>query len=479
MQRRRHATSPTCNVADTSRRYAPNIFVNRKEELAQLESWWNRPGGALGVVWGRRRVGKTALIQHFAGELPALFHTGGGRPAKAELAALSRAAEPLLGDAARDLAARPFVDWDDAIESVAATARDRPLLLVLDEWPALTETSPELPALLRAAWDRLRSRTKLKILLCGSAVRTMEAMQEERAPLYGRLDLALLLHPFRPHEAAELLPALRPAERALVWGLVGGMPLYLRWWDQRASVRVNLSRLACTPGGQLLTEGQLVLATEAEGGELARQVLYAIATGRTRFNEIEQVVRADPGRTLERLVSLRLVERLVPVTEDPRRTRRRVYRIADNFLAFWLGVLDRYRPEIERGLGQSILPVLLRSLDDHMGAPWEAAFRDHLRRLAAAGELGEGIVAVGPFWTSAEDPTEIDAVALAGRGREAVLLGEAKWAKRVNGQRLRAELERKAGALPRPSAEPRYAVCARERVDHSEDTLPITAADIF
>ncbi|HEX8689788.1 MAG TPA: DUF234 domain-containing protein [Solirubrobacterales bacterium] len=362
---------------------------------------------------------------------------------------------------------------------MAAVATERPLLLVLDELPALTETSPELPSLIRAAWDRFRSRTKLKLLLCGSAVRTMEAMQEERAPLYGRLDLALLLHPFHPHEAAQMLPGLRPARRALVWGLVGGMPLYLQWWDQNASTRANLARLACTPGGQLLTEGQLVLATEGEGGELARQVLYAIAAGRTKFNEIEQVVRADPGRTLDRLVALRLVERVVPVTEDPRRTRRRIYRIADNFLAFWLGVLDRYRPEIERGLGESILPVLLDSLDDHMGGPWEEAFRDHLRRLASSGELGSDIVAIGPFWTSASDPTEIDAVALAGRKREAVLLGEAKWAKRVSAPQLRAELERKAGAMPRVAREARYAIGARERVDDATEVLAITADDIF
>lgn len=455
------------------------MFVNRVEELTQLAAWWKHSEAALGVVWGRRRVGKTVLVQHFAADRRTIFHTGSGRPAHAELAALTRAAEPLLGDDPRNLAARPFADWDDALETLALAATDRPLLLVLDEWPALVETSPELPSLLRAVWDRLRSRTKLKLLLCGSAVRTMEAMQEERAPLYGRLDLALLLHPFRPHEAAQMLPALRPSQRALVWGLVGGMPLYLKWWDQRASTRVNLAHLACTPGGQLLTEGQLVLATEGENGELARQVLYAIAAGRTRFNEIEQTVRADPGRTLDRLVALRLVERVVPVTEDPRRTRRRIYRIADNFLAFWLGVLDRYRPEIERGLGQSILPVLLSSLDDHMGAPWEEAFREHLRRLAGLGELGDDVVAIGPFWTSADDPAEIGAVAIAGRGREAILLGEAKWAKRANGAPLRAELELKAAALPRVVDEPLYAICARERVDDAADVLAVTAADIF
>jgi uncharacterized protein len=454
-------------------------FVNRNSELSRLAAWWEAPGAGMGIVWGRRRVGKTALLQHFAADRPAVFHTGAGRPAEAELAAFSRAVDPLLGDELRNLGERPFADWEDAFETLARASRGRRLLLVLDELPALEESSPELTTLIRAVWDRVAPHSKLKLLLCGSAVRTMEAMQEERAPLYGRLDLSLLLHPFRPDEAALMLPRLSPSQRALVWGLVGGMPLYLQWWDQGASVRANLSRLACTPGAQLLTEGQLILATEAEGGDLARQVLYAIASGRTKFNEIEQAIRADPTRTLDRLVSLRLVERVAPVTEDPRRTRRRIYRIADNFLGFWLTILDRYRPEIERGLGDSILPVLVDSLDPHMGGPWEEAFRIHLRRLAAEGVLGDEIVSIGPFWTAAADSGEIDAVALAGRSREAVLFGEAKWRKRVDGARLQADLERKSQAVPRRGDQPRFAVCARETVDGGDDLLRVTAADIF
>lgn len=424
-------------------------------------------------------MGKTALLQHFARDLPAVFHTGAGRPVAAELTALSRGAIGVLGNTMRDLEARPFADWEDAFETLASAARNRRILVVLDELPALEESSPGLPGLIRAVWDRVSPQSKLKVLFCGSAVRTMEAMQEERAPLYGRLDLSLLLHPFSPHEAALMLPSLRPAQRALVWGLVGGMPLYLRWWDQNASVRSNLSRLACAPGAQLLTEGQLVLATEADGGDLARQALYAIASGRTKFNEIEQALGADPTRTLDRLVSLRLVNRVAPVTENPRRTRRRIYRIADNFLSFWLGVLDRYRPEIDRGLGESILPVLLESLDDHMGGPWEEAFRAHLRRVAASGELGEGIVAIGPFWTAGADAGEIDAVALAGRGRKSVLLGEAKWRKRVDGGRIQADLERKGAAVPNLAPQPRFAICAREDVTGDADVLSFTAEDIF
>lgn len=453
-------------------------FVNRTKEIQALEEWWTQRDSAIGLVWGRRRVGKTALLQRFAEGRKAIFHTSGGRPVPDELNALSRDAAPFVAGL-RDLTSRPFMDWVDAFETLAESASRERILLILDEFPELVEVAPELPATLRAVWDRIRGRTKLRVLLSGSAIRTMEAIQEARAPLYGRLSLRLPIHPFRPHEAALMLPALKPSDRAVVWGLVGGVPLYLEWWNQSRGVRENLLRLACTPGGALLTEGELALATEGDAGDLGRQVLYAIAAGRTKHNEIADAIGADPTRVLGRLVTLRLVERVVPVTEDPRRTRRRLYRIADNFFAFWLGVLDRYRSEIERGLGRSILPVLLSELDDHQGPRWEEAFRLHLRRLGEAGELGRDVVAIGPFWTAAEDPTEIDAVVLAGRNRAAVLVGEARWTRKVDGRPIRRELERKTEALPRRGQALGYAICSREQVTGAEDVLSVTAADIF
>jgi len=111
------------------------------------------------------------------------------------------------------------------------------------------------------------------------------------------------------------------------------------------------------PGAPLLTEGDLVLATEVEGSEQPSAVLHAIAGGKTRHNEIKDGIRAEPARTLDRLIDLHLVERLVPVTDDAQRTRRRLYRITDNFLAFHLGMVTQYRAEIDRGLGASILPI--------------------------------------------------------------------------------------------------------------------------
>ncbi len=472
-------------------------FVNRTEELAALERWWASTDPRPAVVWGRRRVGKTALLQHFADGRRSVFHTGAGRAASGELAQLSRQVASGLPGRYRDLLARPYFDWDDALDDLASAAEHEPLVVVLDEFPEIVATSPDLPGVLRAFLDRIAGRTKLRLLLCGSAVRHMTALQEQRAPLYGRFDLSLSLHPFRPHEAALMLPGLAPADRAFVYGLVGGVPLYLSWWDQDANVTDNLLRLACRPGASLLTEGQLVLATEVEHGEHPAAVLHAIASGRTQHNEIKDHIRAEPTRTLDRLIELRLVERIMPVTDTPR-SRRRVYRIADNFLAFYLGVLSRFRAEIDRGLGEALLPVLVESLDDHLGAPWEESLREHLRRLAVSGSLGPDIVAIGPYW-GAGGQDEIDAVVLAGRDRRPVLAGEAKWARTVDGRRLATGLREKTRALRSgvPSMPPRddhgdapdvtsgsgtvrLALCAREEIRNPPSgALTVTAADIF
>lgn len=451
-------------------------FVGRQAQLRTLEEWWDEPNPRPALLWGRRRVGKTALLQHFAQDKRAIFHTGGGRTAHRELAELSSRVASTIPSPTRDLVARPYQTWDEALDHLGREAADEPLLLILDEFPELITAAPELEGILRAFLDHSHGHTRLRVIVCGSAVRTMRSIQEYRAPLYGRFDLTMQLHPFRPHEAAAMLPALSPADRALVYGIVGGMPLYLSWWRSELSVERNLARLACHPDAKMIREGDLVLATEAGKGVHLAATLQAIAEGYTKHNEIGDAVRADPSRTLSDLLALRLVERIQPVTENGR-GRRKIYRISDNFLAFYLGTLSRVLPEIDRGLGDTVLPVLIESLNDHLGAAWEEAFRDHLRLRAA--EIGPDVVAIGPWW-QADGQHQIDAAVLAGRSRRPVMVGEAKWAKKADGARIVTGLAAKAAHLTGDASELRYAVCAREEITHApHGTLCVTAADIF
>lgn len=443
------------------------------------------------MVWGRRRVGKSYLISHWSADKRVVFHIARNQSVREQLRQLSGRAHQLASTAQRNLSRTPFSDWDDVFRVLANAAMDEPLLLVIDEFAELHQAEPDIESTLRAVWQEVPADCKLRVLLTGSAVRAMEALQTERAPLFGRATLRLHLRPFSPGESALMLPGLPPAERARAWGVCGGTPYYLDLWDDSATFRANLKRLVCTEQGILLNEGELILATEDFAGgrreRIPEQVLRAIATSHTSFSEIKSIVGADPTRALRALQDLQLIHRIQPVRSKPD-ARRAVYRVADNFLDFWLSLVEPFRENIAWGMGSDVAAIIEDGFSDFMGRRWEEAFRRHLAGVAQADDRLRPVAGIGQFWKPGTqldvDPCELDAVVLSGRARTVTCVGEAKWSATASGSRLLRGLERKAIESGLPLADSLvYALCARDEItdvpEGRDDVIAVTAADIF
>jgi hypothetical protein len=247
----------------------------------------------------------------------------------------------------------------------------------------------------------------------------------------------------------------------------------------------------CTEQGILLNEGELVLATEDfAGGRRERipgQVLRAIATSHTSFAEVKTAIGTDPTRALRALQDLDLVSRIQPVRSKPD-ARRAAYRITDNFLGFWLSLVEPFREYIVWGIGSDVAEIIEDGFADFMGPRWEEAFRRHLVTVALEDPRLRPVAGIGEFcWPGTrgdEDHCELDAVILTGRARAVSLVGEAKWAVSANGARLLRGLGRKAIESGLPLVDDLvYALCAREEVTQlpvgREDIIAVTAADIF
>jgi AAA+ ATPase superfamily predicted ATPase len=410
-------------------------FVNRERELQALERACGcRPG--LVVVSGRRRVGKTALLDRFARDRRAVFLPGTRAPVREALRRLEdrirQVAPPAPGDL---LDLGRLESWDAALGYLLARAHDEPLLLVLDEFPYLCEADPALPSTLQARWDH-RGGARLSVIVAGSHVALMEELVAADAPLFGRADAHLRLTPFSWREAGLLAGGSDPAAWLEAYVTVGGMPRYLALWDTRHDTLTNLADLLDGPGAPLGEEGTVVLQELAPGSAAAR-VLELVALGADTFTAVRERAGLAPASTSEALAlleDLALLDRLTPVGEDPRRTRRVRYQVRDPFLRLWLGVILPHREAFELGRGAGVLSS---------ARPWIAASQRRTFAAVLRAWLGQREEApCGPWWPAGGAGAGVDALAL--RGRTAAAAGSALWATGVDGD---AERERIGAVL--------------------------------
>ncbi len=434
-------------------------LVDREQELAALRT--ARAAAAAGapqlvVVWGRRRVGKTFLLSHFAAEERAVFFGATQQAEAVELGRLLDAVRRGAGDRAADLAGGGFASWEAALRFLAALAAERPLTVILDEVPYLTASTPGFASVVQAVWDHVAQGTPLTLVLCGSAIATMEAMIGAGGALRGRPTLTLRLSPLEPTQARSFLPSMEPAAFLEAYAACGGYPLHLKAWDPARSTEANLLRLAGAPGGILLEDAGSILAEELTHAGGYTRVLAAIGRGRTRFAEIAAESAQRVEHPLEVLIRAGLVRRALPIGAP--RGARASYELADAYLAFWFGVLYSDIPQIEAGQGSAVVSRKSPSWQRHLGAVFEDAARAHARRLIASGEL-PGDLVVDRWWAASGEPCEIDALGL--RRTQAVLFGEARWQSRPLDLHDLAQLQRKVSRVPRAVELPIFVLWGR------------------
>jgi len=414
-------------------------FVGRQHELAQLTDLLDlvrtggrtgRPGRAV-LIRGRRRVGKSRLVEEFAQRagLPHVFFTATGAPRDEELASFADdVAASDLPEAARFAEFAVPQTWDAALTLLAGILpTDRPSMVVLDEMPYLAQEYPGFEGTLQKFFDRTLSKLPVLLVLIGSDLAMMEALNTYGRPFYQR-GTEMVVPPLNPAEVAAMLD-IPSAEAIDAFLVTGGLPLILDEWPQGAALWDYLETAVNRSTSALIVSGERALAAEFPVEAQARTVLSAIGHGERTFTLIGRAAGGlNPGalsRSLDILTRKRLVEAHLPLSTQPSKDTR--YYVADAHLRFWLSFIGPNMPAIERGRGDQVLAVLKKRWNSWRGRAIEPVVRQSLLRLPA-GTLPGGTDAVGGYWTRTNDP-EIDLVG-ADRtpiAKKVTMVGSIKW----------------------------------------------------
>src|SRR4029079_2960073 len=334
------------------------MFLGRDREIQVLDELSESGKPELYVLYGRRRVGKTELLQQFCRTRRAVYFLAAQVREKDNL----RAFRDALIDGIDDplAASVEFPDWSAALTFAAERAKDERLIVVLDEFPYLCETSKGLPSQIQRFWDTKGKSSSLMLVLCGSQVSFMEReVLAERSPLFGRRTAQRRLEPLAPAETLPFFPRWSMQDRVRAYAILGGMPAYLRRFDDAKPLLENVVRECFRPEGYLFDEVQFLLRSELSNPATYNSILAAIARGSSKVGDIALEVGVDsttPNKYLTTLRELSLVEREVPLTDpDPLRSRRGTYRVADRFLAFHFRHIQPHAGLVHCGRGTRVL----------------------------------------------------------------------------------------------------------------------------
>ena len=449
-------------------------FINRRQELKALEEEYLAPRSSLVILYGRRRVGKTRLLQEFLRNKPHLYYMADLESEVLQRERLKRLAAEVLSDPLLDKIS--FPGWEELFAYLLerSFSFEGKFVLALDEFSYLLQVSPSLPSVLQKIWDTYRLQKPIMFILCGSLLGLMyRHTLSYRSPLYGRRTLELRLSPLSLSDYAEFFPASTKDEIFQFFALTNGTPWYIELLERRKDIWWNITERVLNPFSPLYQEPRFVLQEEIREATTYFSILEVIALGEHKIGNIAKrlgLKTTNLTSFLERLQELDLIMREVPVTEkNPAKSKKGLYFIKDNFFRFWFRFVFPYRTFLERGYKEQVIAYIKQNWEHFVSPVFERVCREFLWKTS----LPFTPLRIGRFWNK---KTEIDVVAL---GENEVLFGECKYQKSLVGIEVLNQLRAKAAEFPVGSRKVFWGVFARKGFKKDLLNLAQERQDIF
>ena len=389
-------------------------FIGRENELAFLEEEYRRDH-AFVVMYGRRRVGKTRLIQRFIQGKNALYFLASR---ESEELNRRRFAQIVAQATGMDyLAEAAFDDWRPLFQALTSAAASEKLVVVIDEFPYLAKTNPAFPSVMQSVWDETLSQANAMLILCGSSVSMMrDTVLSHESPLYGRRTAQLRLKPLAFSELRHAFPEIPYKQMASLYAITGGVPKYLEFFDPSklenchdsqevaAFFEEQISRNVLSPSGFLYEEPYFLFEQEGRDPTSHLSLISVIARGNRRTSEIARMVGMKESALpayLKTLIDLGYVEREVPFNEDaPEKSKNGLYRVSDEFMTFWFRYVQPFASDLEMGNLQPSRNALAKTFEsDTVPFLFERLSRQAFARLCANGTVDFEPLRIGSYWT--------------------------------------------------------------------------------
>ncbi|MGN1272537.1 MAG: ATP-binding protein [Lactobacillus sp.] len=409
------------------------MFVGRHQELEQLNQAYQENNFQFTVIYGRRRIGKTSLINEFLKNKKAIFYVALEENAEDNLKRFSDAIS-IFKNTDRG-GKEKFVDFEECFKEITRLAQKQRVILVIDEFPYLAKAYPTISSMLQSYIDHEFKETNLFLILCGSSMSFMERqVLGYQSPLYGRRTLALKLEPFKLSEAREMLPKLSKEDAFIINTVCGGVPQYLSYMSDNMSVADNIKKNFLNKSGRLFDEPNNLLQQELRDPTNYNSIINAIASGASKHSKIAQSAHLQTGPLttyLNNLIDLGIVEKKLPVTEQKKsKSKSIIYYICDGMFRFWYTFVGKQTDLIERGLTDLAWVKVQKNLSDFMGPEFEK----YSQNFMWSQDMNEKIVPnpfihLGNWWGTdkrTHQQVELDVMGFSDDERDGYF-GECKW----------------------------------------------------